>query len=144
MIGRDSLPQGYHEDKKEGMHAEFRRDGSLAHYGCYRDGKPVGWQLYLDQTKSQGSAERRDEERFPDINDNDGEGDPMPFDDWAQKWIDSISDAGSHILKCSFCGKKQTEVRKLIAGPSVYICNECIDLCSEILSEEMPESPPEK
>ena len=40
-------------------------------------------------------------------------------------------------LKCSFCGKSQDQVRKLIAGPGVYICDECIDLCNEILDEEL-------
>lgn len=40
------------------------------------------------------------------------------------------------ISNCSFCGKSQTEVSKLISGPQVYICNECIDLCNEILTEE--------
>jgi len=40
-------------------------------------------------------------------------------------------------LKCSFCGKKQAEVKKLIAGPSVYICNECVDLANDILKEEL-------
>jgi len=44
---------------------------------------------------------------------------------------------GSSILKCSFCGKNQDEVKKLIAGPSVYICDECVDLCNEIISEEL-------
>jgi ATP-dependent Clp protease ATP-binding subunit ClpX len=43
-------------------------------------------------------------------------------------------------LKCSFCGKSQEQVRKLIAGPGVYICDECIDLCNEILDEELSES----
>lgn len=43
-------------------------------------------------------------------------------------------DAG--ILRCSFCGKTQDEVRKLIAGPTVYICNECVDLCTDIITEE--------
>ena len=43
-------------------------------------------------------------------------------------------------LKCSFCGKSQEQVRKLIAGPGVYICDECIDLCNEILDEELTES----
>ena len=42
-------------------------------------------------------------------------------------------------LKCSFCGKSQDQVRKLIAGPGVYICDECIDLCNEILDEELVE-----
>ncbi|HBN85327.1 MAG TPA: ATP-dependent Clp protease ATP-binding subunit ClpX, partial [Clostridiales bacterium] len=38
-------------------------------------------------------------------------------------------------MKCSFCGKTQDEVRKLIQGPGVYICDECIELCSEIIDE---------
>ncbi len=42
-------------------------------------------------------------------------------------------------LKCSFCGKSQEQVRKLIAGPGVYICDECVDLCNEILDEELVE-----
>lgn len=41
-----------------------------------------------------------------------------------------------NILRCSFCGKTQDEVRKLIAGPTVYICNECVDLCTDIIAEE--------
>lgn len=43
-------------------------------------------------------------------------------------------------LKCSFCGKTQDQVRRLIAGPSVYICDECIELCSEIISDEFEEN----
>ncbi|MBP7610744.1 MAG: ATP-dependent Clp protease ATP-binding subunit ClpX [Steroidobacteraceae bacterium] len=43
---------------------------------------------------------------------------------------------GSHNLHCSFCGKSQRDVRKLIAGPSVYICDECIELCNDIIAEE--------
>jgi ATP-dependent Clp protease ATP-binding subunit ClpX len=43
---------------------------------------------------------------------------------------------GNELLKCSFCGKSQKQVRKLIAGPGVYICDECIDLCNEIIEEE--------
>jgi len=41
------------------------------------------------------------------------------------------------ILYCSFCGKSQNEVRKLVAGPSVYMCNECVDLCNDIIKEEI-------
>ncbi|WP_210394877.1 ATP-dependent Clp protease ATP-binding subunit ClpX [Motiliproteus sediminis] len=44
------------------------------------------------------------------------------------------------LLYCSFCGKSQDEVRKLIAGPSVFICDECVDLCNDIISEEVQES----
>jgi len=47
----------------------------------------------------------------------------------------------SDLLKCSFCGKSQKQVKKLIAGPGVYICDECIDLCNEIIEEEFAETP---
>ena len=50
-----------------------------------------------------------------------------------------MSKYDSH-LKCSFCGKSQEQVRKLIAGPGVYICDECVDLCNEILDEELLDS----
>jgi len=46
----------------------------------------------------------------------------------------------SDLLKCSFCGKTQKQVKKLIAGPGVYICDECIDLCNEIIVEELSEN----
>lgn len=50
-----------------------------------------------------------------------------------------MSKYDSH-LKCSFCGKSQEQVRKLIAGPGVYICDECVELCNEILDEELFDS----
>jgi len=50
-----------------------------------------------------------------------------------------MSKYDSH-LKCSFCGKSQEQVRKLIAGPGVYVCDECVDLCNEILDEELFDS----
>ncbi|OGD34937.1 ATP-dependent protease ATP-binding subunit ClpX [Candidatus Atribacteria bacterium RBG_16_35_8] len=51
------------------------------------------------------------------------------------------SDEGkkSDFLKCSFCGKSQNQVKKLIVGPGVYVCNECVDLCNEIIDEELKE-----
>ncbi len=55
------------------------------------------------------------------------------------------SDSGNKVdksLHCSFCGKSQNDVRKLIAGPSVFICDECVDLCNDILHEEILESKP--
>ena len=47
---------------------------------------------------------------------------------------------GGELLKCSFCGKSQKQVKKLIAGPGVYICDECIELCNEIIEEELSET----
>jgi len=52
--------------------------------------------------------------------------------------MSKLSESGE-ILKCSFCGKSQKQVRKLIAGPGVYICDECIELCNEIIEEELGE-----
>ena len=43
-------------------------------------------------------------------------------------------------MKCTFCSKSQKQVKKLIAGPSVYICNECIDLCNEIIDDEVADA----
>jgi ATP-dependent Clp protease ATP-binding subunit ClpX len=54
------------------------------------------------------------------------------------------SNKDSKILYCSFCGKGQNEVRKLIAGPSVFICEECVDLCNNIIDEELNDEAPTK
>lgn len=51
------------------------------------------------------------------------------------------SGAGSKTLYCSFCGKSQNEVKKLIAGPSVFVCDECVELCNDIIKEETHEKP---
>jgi ATP-dependent Clp protease ATP-binding subunit ClpX len=53
---------------------------------------------------------------------------------------DTTNDSGEQLL-CSFCGKSQRQVKKLIAGPGVYICDECIDLCNEIIDEEAVQAP---
>src|SRR5690606_27720128 len=65
-------------------------------------------------------------------------------------WLHADKEVGTHemarigdggdLLKCSFCGKSQKQVKKLLAGPGVYICDECIDLCNEIIEEELAES----
>ena len=48
------------------------------------------------------------------------------------------------VLHCSFCGKSQHDVKKIIAGPGVYICDECIDLCNEIIVEELADDEPDE
>jgi len=45
-------------------------------------------------------------------------------------------------LRCSFCGKTEDQIRKLVFGPGVYICNECVSLCVEIIKDEFPEEFP--
>jgi len=54
------------------------------------------------------------------------------------------SDDSGKLLYCSFCGKSQDEVRKLIAGPSVFICDECVDLCNDIIREEIQDAEPQE
>jgi len=51
-------------------------------------------------------------------------------------------DKSNKLLYCSFCGKSQHEVRKLIAGPSVYVCDECVELCNDIIREEIKDIAP--
>ena len=52
----------------------------------------------------------------------------------------SGSGSGDKVLYCSFCGKSQHEVKKLIAGPSVFVCDECVELCNDIIREETQET----
>src|SRR6201986_339374 len=69
-----------------------------------------------------------------------GSGGPSPRVGSAKEnWVARIGDGGD-LLKCSFCGKSQKQVKKLVAGPGVYICDECIDLCNEIIEEELSSS----
>src|SRR5215471_9961905 len=63
---------------------------------------------------------------------------PHRLDEGTESSVARIGDGGD-LLKCSFCGKSQKQVKKLIAGPGVYICDECIDLCNEIIEEELAE-----
>ena len=57
---------------------------------------------------------------------------------------DTTTNTSDKVLYCSFCGKSQHEVKKLIAGPSVFICDECIDLCTDIIQEEIAKLPKEE
>ncbi len=57
---------------------------------------------------------------------------------------DKSKDDSGKLLYCSFCGKSQHEVRKLIAGPSVFVCDECVDLCNDIIREEIQDKSPDK
>ena len=79
--------------------------------GYRRDHRPGAW----ERAETTGRSERRDTD------------------------VARVGESGD-LLKCSFCGKSQKQVKKLIAGPGVYICDECIDLCNEIIEEELAEA----
>jgi len=148
-IDASFLHPGYQSDRKEGFYAEFDANGQLTHFGYYQDGKPQGMALYLVPEREQGRVEHikefsaehergndRDDDYASDYSSGRVSSDADLFRFWVQDQIRDIYDSRKAGLCCSFCGKTQTEVAKLIAGPQVYICNECIHLCNEILDEE--------
>ncbi len=106
--------------------------------------------MYLEKDQCRGWAEKFDRVVYSST-DADLEDQDIPvtysqaetqaereiFGEWVQYWIGEICDSAEFTLRCSFCRKTQSEVRKLIAGPEAYICNECVELCSEILETEM-------
>ena len=88
----------------------------------YRD---QGWKLESDELGP--LVTRREVIRW-----NSGEEERGEF---IQRWIARIQEQRGFARECAFCAKQQHEVARLIAGPSVMICNECVELCSEIMAE---------
>jgi hypothetical protein len=145
-IDASLLRPGYHHHK-DGFYAEFAADGQLIHFGYYENGQPQGWVIDLDPQQRRGQAQWvqafSDEQEHVSSDDGTeddpdgaiaGEADAFRF--WVEAQIQAIYDARDYAPRCSFCEKNQSEVAKLIAGPQVYICNECIGLCNEILDAE--------
>jgi ClpX C4-type zinc finger len=66
----------------------------------------------------------------------------MPFNQWCQVQPDNMNVKELLTMRCTFCGKRHTEVAKLIAGPGIYICDGCVNLCVGILAEDTPTEPP--
>lgn len=141
-IDKSMLPEGFNTVEKEGLYAEFHDNGSLAYAGCYREGVPVGWTLNLKENMLEGVAELRDINRFPDDKEDAAKDDPEAFKKWVLDWISAIHETAVLSRHCAFCRKRQDQVRRLIAGPGVYICDECVDLCHEIVSEERSHDKP--
>lgn len=125
----EDLPEDVSLTEKDGFYAEKLPDGGVVHFGFYRQGEPSGWILDL---QDDGLQVRKVETiRLPDEY-----GEPLTRED-VDHWVDVIvRERGDRPVACAFCEKTQAEVRKLIAGPSCYICNECIELCSEILQTD--------
>src|SRR3979411_2464876 len=89
-----------------------------------RSSRPASWPIRPAPSGRADQSHRRHHQR----QNEEGGGTVAKFGD------------GGELLKCSFCGKSQKQVKKLIAGPGVYICDECIDLCNEIIEEELSET----
>jgi hypothetical protein len=131
-IDNKILPEGTSTGRKEGLYAEFHPDGSLAHFGNYKDGWQKGWSLYLDGTSFSGRVQREQTIVYPEA---DVVASEAGFAEWAERWIGEISADARSDRQCSFCGKGDGEVRRLIAGPTSYICDECVGICSAILRD---------
>ncbi len=131
------LPAGYSTTERDGLYAEFYEDGQLRHLGYYEDGALAdrSWALYLERGR-RGRVERTTTWRYNEsIEREAGVSDEEHFEEWVKQWIRTIyGGAGQYHLYCSFCGKSQQEVARLIAGPFVYICNECVQFCNEVLA----------
>ena len=67
---------------------------------------------------------------------NDEVGETDPLERWFEHEASKLVEKGRGNFSCGFCGKRQFEVEKLIAGPTAYICDECVELCHEIVEEE--------
>lgn len=144
-----SLLRGeYSRTRSEGLCAEFYPDGQLRHFGFYRQGRLVGPAISLEHGRRAGVLERRQEAPYLEpttITDEEGneveateEALEQSFLEWVKSGIEKVYRAAGSTLhfSCSFCSKSRTEVRRLIAGPEVFICDECVGLCVEILAEE--------
>lgn len=130
---RIDLPGSTVATRSDGLCAELYPSGDLRHLGYYRDGKPQGWVLDLEQDAPLGALTRTQPYEPEPGEENSSE----PFREWVENWVGVIFEEAEHRLRCAFCGKKQNEVLKLIAGPTCYICNECVQLCQEILATEV-------
>lgn len=136
-------------DDRPDVVATFHPDGQLAtlRVEVSADDVTAAILLTLDPGKLEGRAEQLHTAVFdpaepPDEggsyhDDSDVEVTPaMRYERWVHDWLDRAYDLRLGVaFVCSFCGKGQQEVAKLIAGPSVFICSECIGLCNEILAE---------
>lgn len=144
-LDRSVLPEGVSFDRKEGLYAKLGLSGQVMHLGVYENGqrKPGTWALEVAPDGSWARVEQTTAHEWRHGQDDpDSEEEPTSLAEWARPWVDTIAGAtrdkprGEPSISCSFCGKSQREVRKLIAGPSVFICDECISLCNDIIQEE--------
>lgn len=105
-----------------GLNADFDAQGELQRMGLITPQRRVEVTLKPAQAVT---VEPADEE--------------LTLEEWLDGWRHNlVQEARPKVFQptCSFCGKTDSEVRKIIAGPSVMICNECVELCSEILSQD--------
>jgi hypothetical protein len=138
-IDKSLLSPGWTDATTEdGIFAEFHENGTIKHVGLYRNSLPVGDVIFVAEDGCSAHAECLS--RFPESKRSPTvEDDPPDLAEATLEWVEDkltgLYDRANFITRCSFCQKRRSEVLKIIAGPSAYICNECIRLCNDILSE---------
>jgi len=119
MLDRHQLPS----DLGPEFQADFDGQGKLTRLS-HIQGR--GWSLEV------ASSERAQAARIQKV---EWSADEESLQEFCLRWVGTIQRQAGFPRDCSFCGKDQSEVARLIAGPEVMICNECVTLCSEILAE---------
>lgn len=141
-LHRSILPEGVSLERKEGLYAQLGPQEQVLHVGVYEGGKlkPQSWSLDVAPDGSWARAQKVEVVEWPPAPNEEGdeEEEPPGLKAFALEWIERIAEPPQPrpSFVCSFCGKTQQEVKKLIAGPSVFICDECVGLCNDILSSE--------
>lgn len=123
---------------RDGAVGEFDAEGALVRLTTWADGAPSGLELSIDRARGEIVLASREVLTPADFEGGEDE-DPaslfrMAVDSAVARVWDHVDP--SRLMRCSFCEKRQHEVRRLIAGPTSYICDECITLCAEIIAEE--------
>ena len=139
-VTAEDIDFAYHDRRGEdGVFAEFDVQGRLIDLYYTENGRIVGSRLCVNYEKGTASTSKTVIELFPYDNDEyrpDGE---VPLEEFVRNGVQQVYRShGSGMMYCGFCEKDRAEVKKLIAGPHTFICNECVDLCNDILAVEMP------
>lgn len=135
MIDASYLDRGYSSVASEPRYAQFHGDGQLKSFRSESGGKLIA--LHLERGALRGRIEKIEITRSPsrrDVEDS-GETEEAEFDFWVREAIRSIYELTEFVRRCDFCGKTDAEVATLIAGPTAYICDECIATCNTILED---------
>jgi hypothetical protein len=132
-VDRDALKLPFESvSTEEGLHARFHEDGQLAYLGLYRDGQV---QMEVEVSPVLGTGVSRRSLNF-EFQAELPKGLQDQLEDWTRAKVAEIEDASGGALHCDFCRRHADEVARLIEGPNLYICNECVHLCVAIMSQE--------
>ena len=129
-IDKSLLQAAYTTDSEaDGLYAEFDVMGQIKVLSLRQEGLIIRT-LRLEPRLLAGSSQRH---RSFEISKDTSDSAEEQYGSWVKTEIREMEDRVNWVSRCSFCQKSADEVQKIIAGPSVYICSECILLCSEIL-----------